>query len=323
MDQHQAETAEANMKTTDAPAAGAAPESPALSTEQGDALAAAREEALLSAVAQSAAPADAPVSAAPASAYPASENTAAPPEPAAAAAPVADAQTQDAAEAAPAVEAAPAAEGVSAAPASATPASENTAAPAEPAAAAPVADAPTQAAAESAPMVEAAPAAEGQGLREFEVKTHEVTRRLGRNFEGLFPGRALAKTPHTAVTLALQTHHRMSAMSSEMMSERTSCYNMLIARMQLFRDRVNALGYWCDFIDPSSGAPFHSDSATTFAETDDRIRSLGFQVLELGCCRAVCCQRFGQCMVMTTAFVEAPVESLTDALKLLEADPAS
>merc|ERR1712185_743417 len=110
-------------------------------------------------------------------------------------------------------------------------------------------------------------------------------------------------------------------MSEEMIAERSECYKILISRMSVFRDHVEAAGHWCDFIDPSSGAPFHSDSATTFAETDDRVRCLGFEILELGCCRAVCCKRFGQCMIMTSAFVEAPAENLTEAMKLLEVDP--
>jgi len=159
--------------------------------------------------------------------------------------------------------------------------------------------------------------------RECEARTFEVDRRIGRRFEGLFPGRDLKKSPpaHTIVTLAIKTRNRMSAMSTEMLSERAECFELLIGRMQAFRDKLAVAGYWCDFIDPSSGAPFHSDSATTFAETDDRVRTFGFEILELGCCRVTCHKTFGQCMVMTTAFVEATTENIADALKLLETDP--
>lgn len=157
--------------------------------------------------------------------------------------------------------------------------------------------------------------------REFEITTHEVTRRLGRQFEGLFPGRNLGKSPYTIVVLCIKTRNRMSAMSSDMLSERTEYFQLLIDRMQVFRDALQAAGYWCDFIDPSSGAPFHTDSATTFAESDDRVRSLGFEILELGCCRVACSKKYGQCMVMTTAFVDTTADNITEALKLLETDP--
>merc|ERR1712227_826280 len=129
-----------------------------------------------------------------------------------------------------------------------------------------------------------------------EVRTHEVTRRLGRHFNGpdtmLFPERDFNKTPHTIVTLAIRTQHRMTAMSPEMYSERADLHKQLVERMQAFREKLVADGRWCDFIDPASGAPFHSDSPSTFAEADERHRFLGFEMLELGCCRAVSCERF-------------------------------
>jgi len=151
-----------------------------------------------------------------------------------------------------------------------------------------------------------------------EVRSLEVTRRLARNFEGLFPDHDLSKGPHTIVTLVLKTSHRQSAMTSEMMDERTKKFATLVSQMQAFKAHFDARGTWCDFIDPVSGAPFHSDSATTFIECDERYRSLGFEILELGCCRAVACKQFGQCLVMTSAFVEAPADVVQSSLSILE-----
>ncbi|CAJ1366335.1 unnamed protein product [Effrenium voratum] len=141
-------------------------------------------------------------------------------------------------------------------------------------------------------------------------------RRLARDFEGLFPDRQLLKEPHVLVTLALQTKHRQSAMSAEMLSERQVCYEKLVTRMQAFKQHFDSLGRWCDFIDPSTGAPFHSDSSTTLLECDECYRRLGFEILELGCCKALCNKRFGQCLVMTTAFVQG--EDVEAALPLLD-----
>lgn len=138
-----------------------------------------------------------------------------------------------------------------------------------------------------------------------EVKTFEVTQRVARKFEGLFLGHDLVQDPHRIVTLAFKTKHRASAMSAEMLAERNEMFALLIARMQAFRRQLSADGMWCDFIDPSCGAPFYTDSPTTMIECDERYRQLGFQVLELGCCRCLANESFGQCVVMTSAFVQA------------------
>mmetsp|Transcript_48864 Transcript_48864/g.146050 ORF Transcript_48864/g.146050 Transcript_48864/m.146050 type:complete len:173 (-) Transcript_48864:35-553(-) len=154
-----------------------------------------------------------------------------------------------------------------------------------------------------------------------EIRVNTVNRRLARNFDGLFPGRDLLKEPHVIITLALQTQHRQTAMSTEMMEERQQCFQTLVERMKALKLRFDAAGRWCDFIDPSTGAPFHSDSATTLMECDERYRSLGFEILELGCCRAVCNEKFGQCMVMTSAFVRASEDEVSGNLSALEGAP--
>merc|ERR1712083_671438 len=112
--------------------------------------------------------------------------------------------------------------------------------------------------------------------------------------------------------------HRQSAMSEEMNSERQDKIKILVERMQVFKEHFDAAECWCDFIDPATGAPFHTDSATTLVECDERYRTLGFEILELGCCRAVCNEEFGQCLVMTSAFVKATEDEVADYLPILE-----
>merc|ERR1719362_1891812 len=80
----------------------------------------------------------------------------------------------------------------------------------------------------------------------------------------------------------------------------------------------DARDVWCDFIDPFAGVPFRTDSSTTLAECDERYRSLGFEILELGCCKALCDDKFGQCLVMTSAFVRASAKEVADTLSILE-----
>eukprot|EP00444_Apocalathium_aciculiferum_P036356 CAMPEP_0183485198 /NCGR_PEP_ID=MMETSP0370-20130417/179306_1 /TAXON_ID=268820 /ORGANISM="Peridinium aciculiferum, Strain PAER-2" /LENGTH=384 /DNA_ID=CAMNT_0025678495 /DNA_START=58 /DNA_END=1212 /DNA_ORIENTATION=+ len=153
-----------------------------------------------------------------------------------------------------------------------------------------------------------------------EVQTHAVPKRLARQFEGLFPGRNLGDDAHMIVTIALQTKHRQSAMSPEMLEERAQLFGELVGRMQRFQSHFESAGHWCDFVDPATGAPFYTDSATTLVECDERYRKLGFEILELGCCRSLCNKTFGQCLVMTSAFIQAPEAEINAALYLLEGD---
>merc|ERR1719245_561447 len=57
-------------------------------------------------------------------------------------------------------------------------------------------------------------------------------------------------------------------MSPEMMDERQILYERLVTRMGRLKVHFDDAGRWCDFIDPSTGKPFHTDSNTTLFECD-------------------------------------------------------
>eukprot|EP00403_Amphidinium_massartii_P039053 CAMPEP_0178432564 /NCGR_PEP_ID=MMETSP0689_2-20121128/32451_1 /TAXON_ID=160604 /ORGANISM="Amphidinium massartii, Strain CS-259" /LENGTH=171 /DNA_ID=CAMNT_0020054557 /DNA_START=87 /DNA_END=598 /DNA_ORIENTATION=- len=152
-----------------------------------------------------------------------------------------------------------------------------------------------------------------------EVVVRPVGPSLARNLAGLFPEHPLTKDPpHVAVTLALQTKHRQSAISDDMLKEREECFAKLVERMEAFGKRMAEAGRWCDFIEPSSRQPVKSSTSTTFTEADDDYQKLGFQIMELGCCRVVASKKFGQCVVLTTAFVQASKEDIEAELGVLQ-----
>lgn len=151
-----------------------------------------------------------------------------------------------------------------------------------------------------------------------EVRAQKVTKRIAGDVEGLFPKKDLVKTEHFVVTVALQTRTRQTGISDEMLSERKEKHDILVKRLKAFKASFDQAGHWCDFIDPGTGAPFTTDSATVLNETDEVFRKLDFEILELGCCRAIANKKFGQCVVVGTAIVEAPAEKVEAALYLLE-----
>ena len=54
------------------------------------------------------------------------------------------------------------------------------------------------------------------------------------------------------------------------------------------------MGFWCDFIDPSSGLPMHEGFTTdTLFETDERYKKLGFNIDDIGCCKIITHQKWG------------------------------
>ncbi len=53
-------------------------------------------------------------------------------------------------------------------------------------------------------------------------------------------------------------------------------------------EQLRESGHWADFVDPSSSQMYYSPhSNDTLAETDDRMRYLGLDIQDLGCCKVV------------------------------------
>ncbi|KAK4302366.1 hypothetical protein Pmani_025551 [Petrolisthes manimaculis] len=131
-----------------------------------------------------------------------------------------------------------------------------------------------------------------------------------KDFLDLFPGRNLRDGPLAVVTLSQKTQHDMSAWTEEMELEREELLECFIVAAEDICNTLESEGYWADFIDPSSGRPYHGEftNATLF-ETDERYRYFGFCIEDLGCCKIISHRLWGTHVFVGAIFTNAPVES--------------
>ncbi|VDI30719.1 Hypothetical predicted protein [Mytilus galloprovincialis] len=133
--------------------------------------------------------------------------------------------------------------------------------------------------------------------------------RLKRDVQDLFPERDLKKTNLTVIVISQKTTNDMSGWSEEVEEERE---NLLAEFNEAATDICNVLmeaGYWADFIDPSCGKPFlgpHTNA--TMFETDERYRTFGFEIDDLGCCKVLRHHLWGTHSYVGCLFTDAPLD---------------
>jgi len=118
---------------------------------------------------------------------------------------------------------------------------------------------------------------------------HEAPELLRREARSLFPHRDLSATrPLSVLTLAQRARNDMSTWSDDVEDEREKLAGQFVGAAKEICARLKSEGFWADFIDPCSGAPFFgpppANGATMF-ETDEKYRLLGFRIEDLGCCK--------------------------------------
>uniref|UniRef100_F1KVG9 Methylmalonic aciduria and homocystinuria type D n=1 Tax=Ascaris suum TaxID=6253 RepID=F1KVG9_ASCSU len=144
----------------------------------------------------------------------------------------------------------------------------------------------------------------------IELTASECPRLLKKDLKELFPGIDLSQRDICVMNLTQKTDTDMSAWSTEMEIERMQLTSAFIESATAICDALHRLGYWADFIDPSSGRPYLGKftNATLF-ETDDRYRSLGFKITDLGCCKILEHALWGTNAFVGTIFTDAPLRS--------------
>ncbi|KHJ96675.1 hypothetical protein OESDEN_03357 [Oesophagostomum dentatum] len=120
-----------------------------------------------------------------------------------------------------------------------------------------------------------------------EVTVQECPRLLKRDMKHLFPGMNFDNVNVSVMNITQKTENDMKAWSDEMDNERQMLTASFIASATAIATTLRRCGYWADFIDPSSGRPYLGKFTNhTLFETDDAYKDMGFQIEDLGCCKA-------------------------------------
>ncbi|KAK7083780.1 hypothetical protein SK128_009710 [Halocaridina rubra] len=153
----------------------------------------------------------------------------------------------------------------------------------------------------------------------LECRAQDCPELVKKDFSELFPGRNICGSPLSVITLCQKTENDMSGWSQDMETEREELTDYFVQAADDICNKLKTEGYWADFIDPSSGRPYHGPytNATLF-ETDERYRHMGFHIEDLGCCKVISHRLWGTHVFIGAIFTNAPVNSeiLEDAIAL-------
>lgn len=146
--------------------------------------------------------------------------------------------------------------------------------------------------------------------RNVECKLQECPDFLHAEFMQLFPGVSVESGQLRVIILSEKTENDMTGWSPEVEEEREELLAHFVGSAKEICSRLTAAGYWADFIDPSSGRAFYGCySHNTLFETDDKFRYLGFEILDLGCCKCITHPLWGSYTFVGTVFSNAPIMS--------------
>jgi hypothetical protein len=109
------------------------------------------------------------------------------------------------------------------------------------------------------------------------------------------------------ITLSQHTTNDMSGWSEAVEAEREELLAKFVEGAKEICAALQQAGYWADFIEPSSGTPFFgAHTNTTLFETDERYKSLGFEIDDLGCCKVIRHALWGTRAYVGSLFTDAP-----------------
>lgn len=84
--------------------------------------------------------------------------------------------------------------------------------------------------------------------------------------------------------------------------------------------RLSSAGYWCDYVNPSTGLPvMHNETDTPYPEADGAGLLLGHRIASAGSVKVAFHPKWGSSSFPATLFARAPAEAVKAAIKGAEA----
>ncbi|KAI3387834.1 hypothetical protein SNEBB_001604 [Seison nebaliae] len=112
----------------------------------------------------------------------------------------------------------------------------------------------------------------------------------------------------SVITVSQKSEYDQMQWSLEMEDERLLLTDKFVHLANEVVTSLRTMGYWADFIDPTSGQPFNGHvGAIQLFETDELYRHFGFEIEDLGCCRVLSHHRWGTKAFVGSIFTNAPV----------------
>lgn len=148
----------------------------------------------------------------------------------------------------------------------------------------------------------------------FELKAYNCPKSLMNDFQNYFRLKSISDSPISVITVSFKTMNDMSLWNQQVDTEREILTEQFVKKAQEICQLFESEGFWADYIDPSSGSlnksPF---TDTTFYETDERYRHLGFEIIDNGCCKVISHHEWG-----TKSYVGCIVTNATTNGKFLQ-----
>jgi hypothetical protein len=124
------------------------------------------------------------------------------------------------------------------------------------------------------------------------------------------PKAILAHCPDLQALRVLQTWqptlHDMVSWKQEVEEEREHKTGLFVSWALRLCSRLQAAGYWADFIDPSTGLAHFGQNSLVFVATEVGIQRLGYKMLDTGCCKVLVHALWGTKSFPATFFCTAP-----------------
>merc|ERR1711963_989408 len=128
----------------------------------------------------------------------------------------------------------------------------------------------------------------------------------------ILPERKLNKEMKV-ITFSFKTENNMTGWNNKVQMERTAKMEQFVNLAQDYAFLLLEEGYYCDFIDPSTGKAWFGAKNSSVAakdvsllETDLAFETSGFKVEDIGCCKVLEHVKFGKNVFVGTIVSDAP-----------------